>query len=121
MNESLETFQRWFLVSLVMFIFYVWLLFLKTRWRQTWLRYNASEATLWSRLGLPRGLANLARRFGESNASTLCLRVIVVLFALLMVLNAGAYLYFKYRLPPKQQPTILKPAPIAHHEGQLAK
>jgi hypothetical protein len=110
MNESLEIFQRWFLVSLVMFIFYVWLLFLKTRRRQTWLRYNSAEATLWSRLGLPRGIADMARRFGEGNASTLCLRIIVVLFALLMILNAGAYLYFKYRPPPKQ-PVTLKPAP----------
>ena len=108
MNESLETFQRWFWVSLMMLIFYCWLLFLKTRRPQTWLRYNTAEATAWSRFGLPRGLAGIARQFGASKASTICLRVIVVLFALLMLLNAGAYVYFKNRIPPKPHPLMLK-------------
>jgi hypothetical protein len=102
MNESLELFQRWFWVSLVMLVFYAWLLNFKIRRRQAWLRYTAAESAFWSRLGLPRRLAQLARRFGESKASTLCLWIIVVLFALLMFLNAGAYLYFKHRLPARR-------------------
>jgi hypothetical protein len=109
MNDSIESFQRWFWVSLVMFVFYAWLLVFKTRRPQVWTRYNSAESALWSRLGLPRGLADAARRFGQSKVSTVCLWVIVVLFALLMLLNAGAYFHYKHRiasLPP--------PAPPAH-------
>jgi hypothetical protein len=111
MNESLETFRHWFWVSLVMFLFYVWLLFLKTRRPQTWLRYNSAEAAIWSRLGLPRGLVESARRFGASRISTVCLWMLVVAFALLAFLNAGAYVYFKARIPPHRQPIHLNPAP----------
>jgi hypothetical protein len=110
MNESVETFQRWFWLSLVMFVFYTWLLIFKTRWRQSWLRYNAAESTFWSRIGLPRGLTEAARRFGESSASTFCLRVIVLLFALLMILNAGAYVYFKDKIRKQPPPTHQAPA-----------
>ena len=103
MNESLETFQRWFWVSLVLFILYAWLLVFRIRWRESWLRYTAAESAFWSRLGLPRNLAALARRFGESRAATVCLWIIVILFALLTFLNAGAYLYFKHRMAAKPQ------------------
>jgi hypothetical protein len=110
MNESLQTFQRWFWVSLVMFVFYAWLLLFKTRWRQSWSRYTAAESKFWSRIGLPRRFTDAARRFGESNASTFCLQIIVVLFALLMVLNAGAYVHFKEKLRKKPPPALLAPA-----------
>jgi hypothetical protein len=104
MNDSLETFQRWFWVSLAMFLLYLWLLIFKTRWRESWLRYMAAESKFWSRIGMPRRWTDLARRFGESNASTVCLRIIVLLFALLMILNAGAYVYFKDKIRRKQPP-----------------
>jgi hypothetical protein len=103
MNESLETFQRWFWASLVLFFLYAWLLVFRIRWRESWLHYTAAEAAFWSRLGLPRNLAALARRFGESRAATVCLWIIVILFALLTFLNAGAYLYFKHRMAAKPQ------------------
>jgi hypothetical protein len=109
MNESIETFQRWFWLSLVMFLFYTWLLIFKTRWRQSWLRYMAAESRFWSRIGMPRRLTEAARRFGESNASTICLRIIVLLFAALIVLNAGAYVYFKGKVRAKQ--TSVQPSP----------
>ena len=54
MNESLETFQRWFWVSLVLFFLYGWLLVFRIRWRESWLRYTAAESAFWSRLGLPK-------------------------------------------------------------------
>jgi hypothetical protein len=113
MNESVETFQRWFWVSLMMFAFYTWLLIFKTRWHQSWSRYNAAESKFWSRIGLPRWFTDAARRFGESKASTLCLQIIVVLFALLMVLNAGAYVHFKEKIRRKLPPTVLAPAKTA--------
>lgn len=111
MNESLRALQHWFWVSAVMFVFYVWLLFLKTRRPETWLRYNSAEAAIWSRLGLPRGLVDSARRFGASRISTVCLWILVVAFALLAILNAGAYCYFKSRIPPPRQPIHFDPAP----------
>ena len=101
MNESLAIFLRWFWVSLLMFVFYSWLLWIKSRRRETWRRFNSNEAAFWARLGLPVRFAQAVRRFGESKASTVCLWVIVVLFALLMILNAGAYLYFKNWVPGK--------------------
>jgi hypothetical protein len=109
MNESLVTFERWFCVSLVMFVFYAWLLFFKVRRRDVWIRYTAAESALWVRLGLPRRLADSLRRFGDGKASTVCLWVIVALFALLMALNAGAYFYFKQRIANRPQPIQLKP------------
>ena len=69
------------------------------------------EAAIWSRLGLPRGLVEPARRFGASRISTVCLWMLVVAFALLAFLNAGAYVYFKARIPPHRQPIHLNPAP----------
>ncbi len=101
MNNSVEAFRNWFWVSLVMFLFYSWLLYFKVRKRAVWLRYTAAESSFWSRLGLPRRFADSARRFGESQASTVCLWIIVLLFALLMALNAGAYLHYKSRAPVK--------------------
>lgn len=109
MNESLEAFQNGFWISLVMLVFYSWLLFLKTRRRETWLRYNSAEARVWSRLGLPRSIATLVRRFGEGNASTICLRALVIAFAVSMVLNAIGYLHFKDKLPHSQPIHSLEP------------
>jgi hypothetical protein len=109
MNNSVEAFRNWFWVSFVMFLFYSWLLYFKIRKRGVWLRYTTAESSFWSRLGLPRRFAESARRFGESRASTVCLWIIILLFALLMVLNAGAYLHYKSRLP-----ATLQPAPAAH-------
>jgi hypothetical protein len=37
--------------------------------------------------------------------------MLVVAFALLAFLNAGAYVYFKARIPPHRQPIHLNPAP----------
>jgi hypothetical protein len=106
MNNSVETFRNWFWVSLVMFLFYSWLLYFKVHKRGVWLRYTAAESTLWSRLGLPRRFTDAARRFGESKASTVCLWIIVILFALLMALNACAYIHFKHRLVEKRSQTV---------------
>ena len=111
MNDSIQALQHWFWVSVTMFVFYVWLLFLKTRRPQTWLRYNSAEAEIWSRMGLPRGLVESARRFGAGKLSTVCLWILVVAFALLAILNAGAYVYFKNRMPPPRQPIHQHPAP----------
>ena len=104
MNHSVEAFRNWFWVSLVMFLFYSWLLYFKVHKRAVWLRYTAAESSFWSRLGLPRRFTESARRFGESQSSTVCLWIIVILFALLMLLNAGAYVHYKSRLPAKPPP-----------------
>ena len=93
-------------MSLVMFLFYSWLLYFKVRKRAVWLRYTAAESSFWSRLGLPHRFAESARRFGESKASTICLWIIVILFALLMALNGGAYFYFIHRLPANRSQTV---------------
>jgi hypothetical protein len=109
MNNSVEAFRNWFWLSLILFVFYSWLLYFKVHRRPVWLRYTTAESSFWLRLGLPRRLAGLARRFGESQASTVCLWIIVILFAVLVLLNAGAYVHYKSRLQIKSPST-----PAAH-------
>ena len=104
MSESLGIFQRWFWISGLLFLVYAALLIFKVRRRAMWLRYTGAEAEFWKRFGAPRPVADFIRRFGESKLSTVCLGIVTVLFALLMVLNAGAYLHFKAKLSPNQEP-----------------
>ena len=98
MNERVEVFLRWFCISAALFAVYATLLVFKIRRRESWLRYTAAESTFWRRLGVPGTMARSIRRFGESRLSTFCLGFITLLFALLTVLNAGAYLHFKGRV-----------------------
>jgi hypothetical protein len=117
MNESIDTFENWFWISLVMLVFYSWLLFLKTRRRETWLRYNSAEARVWSRFGLPRKAAEFARRFGEGDLSTAFLRGLVAAFALSMLLNAAAYFHFRGKLSQNQP----FPSPRQSQQAQPSK
>ena len=98
MNDSLELFLRWFWASAALFLLYAALLVFKLRRRAAWLRVTSAEAEAWKRFGAPRPFANSIGRFGASKFSTICLGAITVLFGLLMVLNASAYLHFKTRL-----------------------
>ena len=110
MAESLNVFQRWFWVSAILFLVYAALLILKIRRRTAWNRFAAAESEFWKRFGAPRAIPTFIRRFGESKLSTICLGVVTVIFALLTVLNAGAYLHFKDRLnPTKQRPASSSP------------
>ena len=89
---------------------YTALLLFKVRRRAAWLRFTAAESEFWKRFGAPQRVVDLIRRFGESRFSTICLGVVALLFALLMALNAGAYLYFKQRLSPEKHPPASTPS-----------
>jgi hypothetical protein len=105
-NESFDSFNRWFWISVALTIVFVALLFFVTRRRDLWLRYIAVEAGFWMRLGVPARIAEASRRFEASRVFIGFLWFIVVLWLLLVLANGGAYLYFKSQLPPLRGPNI---------------
>ena len=106
MNETLDSFYRWFWVSAALTLVFVVLLWLVTRRRDLWLRYIAAEAVFWTRLRVPAGVVEASRRFEESRAFIGFLWFTVVLWFLLLLANGGAYLYFKSQIPPLKGPDI---------------
>jgi hypothetical protein len=98
MTGVLHHFASRFLLCLVLaVIFGVWL-FVVTRRRPLWLRYTASEAAFWHRLGFPsRRITDASRRFEESRAFAYALWFLVVGFSVLTLCQAGMYFHFKHR------------------------
>ena len=106
MNETLDSFLRWFWVSAALTLVFGSLLWLVTRRRELWLRYIAAEAAFWRRLRVPERLVEASRRFEASRLFIGFLGFVVALWLLLAVANAGAYLYFKGQLPKPRGPDI---------------
>ena len=106
MNESLDSFLRWFWVSAALTLVFGSLLWLVTRRRELWLRYIDSEAAFWRRLRVPGRLVEASRRFEASRLFIGFLGFTVALWLLLAVANAGAYLYFKSQIPEPRGPDI---------------
>jgi hypothetical protein len=95
MTNSLDIFERWFWISLALFLLYAGLFVFKIRRRDLWIRHTASQSGVPSRAGWPRRIAQSIRRFGESRLLTWCLGILALLFGVLVALNAGAYLHYR--------------------------
>lgn len=104
MNEILQSFCRLFWLSLAMAVASGTLLFIVTRRRNLWLRYNAAEAAFWIRLGVSKKISGASRRFSESRAYVYFLWIVIILWLLLSLLCGKSYLYFQHRLPTKKPP-----------------
>jgi len=104
MNEHLQFFYRWFWLSLPIAAALGILLFIVTRRRNLWLRCIAAEAAFNIRLGFSKRFVEASRRFSESHAYVYFLRVVIIFWLLLALLNGISYLHFKHRLLTKKPP-----------------
>ena len=100
----MDSFHKWFWISVAMTIVFVALLFFVTQRRDQWLRYIAAEAAFGTRLGVPARIVEASRRFEASRVFIGFLWFVVLLWFLLVLANGGAYLYFKAELFPERQP-----------------
>jgi len=104
MNEDLRHFIWLVWFSLMMAIVCGVCIFIRTHYRNVWLRYMATRASFWTRLGLPMKLVNASRRFNESRAANYAWWFFLIYFLLLMLFSWESYLHFKHRLPVKKPP-----------------
>ena len=95
----LAHYVHYFWLSLAMTVVFGALLFIVTRRRDLLLRYTAAETRFWEALGFRSGRVSQAlRRFAEGSAYRYVVWFLFLGFALLVLMSAIMYLYFKHKL-----------------------
>ena len=103
-TESLKPFVWLFWFSLCASgVMGVWW-FIMARRRETWVGWTDAEAHFWRRTKMPVWIIDHTNRIEKSRALTIYVGTVCVLFLLLTVFNAWAYLHFEKgsgdRTPP---------------------
>src|ERR1041385_766883 len=106
--EVLESFARLFWISLgASGVIGVWWFVMAYR-RETWLRWTNAEAAFWRRTKMmPVSIIESTNRMEQSRGFLILIGLTFLLFILLSILSAGAYLYFRGKQqnqsPPNHQ------------------
>jgi hypothetical protein len=120
--ELLQTFATWFWISLVTSVATAAWWFIVAHRRETWLRWTNAEAAFWQRLKVPVATIESMKQKEQSKWFVYFVGGLCILWLLLLILNAGAYFYFREKLrelgPP--DPVINRRADMANSFSHIA-